>query len=209
VTERNNYLYGEAGAGASATTSMGLLEGAKHHEPEAWRRLTRLYGPLLYHWCRRAGLQPPDAEDIVQEVFLTVANKITTFARAQPGGTFRGWLRGILRNKIGDWLRRRKGREQELDGAEAERYLCATPEREAEEAADAAALGSLYRRALALIRAEFEERTWLAFWRVVVEGQSATDVAAGLEMTRNAVYLAKSRILRRFHEVLGDACDAV
>jgi RNA polymerase sigma-70 factor (ECF subfamily) len=185
-------------------TSTGLLEGAKRRDPEAWRRLSYLYGPLLYCWCRRGGLQPSDAEDLVQEVFLTVVHKIATFERRQPDGTFRGWLRGILRNKIGDWLRRRKVREQELDAALAECCLQEAAQEEADEA-EAGALADLYHRALALIRSEFEERTWQAFWRVVVDGHTPADVAADLNMTRNAVYLSKSRILARFHDVLGDA----
>ncbi len=63
----------------------------------------------------------------------------------------------------------------------------------------------MHRRALELIRSEFEERSWQAFCRVVVEGQSPADVAAALGMTRNAVYIAKARILRRLRETLGEA----
>jgi RNA polymerase sigma-70 factor (ECF subfamily) len=51
----------------------------------------------------------------------------------------------------------------------------------------------------------FEERSWQAFWRVVVEGQRLADVAAELGLTRNAVYIAKSRILRRLREAPGEA----
>ena len=42
-----------------------------------------------------------------------------------------------------------------------------------------------------MIRAEFEDRTWEAFWRVSVDGQSPADVAADLEMSVAAVYKAK------------------
>jgi RNA polymerase sigma-70 factor (ECF subfamily) len=64
--------------------------------------------------------------------------------------------------------------------------------------------GPLFRRGLELIRAEFEERSWQAFWRVAVEGQDPADVAAALGLSRNAVYVAKSRVLRRLREALGD-----
>jgi RNA polymerase sigma-70 factor (ECF subfamily) len=200
VTDHNNIAIR---AGAPDMTSTGLLEGAKRRDPEAWRRLSYLYGPLLYCWCRRGGLQPSDAEDVVQEVFLTVANRINSFERRHPDGTFRGWLRGILRNKIGDWIRRRRAHERELDGPVAQHWLRETAVPEPDEEEDAA-LAGLYHRALELIRCEFEERSWQAFWRVVVEEHSPADVAADLNMTRNAVYLSKSRILSRFHEVLGD-----
>ena len=51
-----------------------------------------------------------------------------------------------------------------------------------------------------LIRGEFEERTWQAFYRVTVEGQAAKDVAEDLGVTPSAVRLAKSRVLRRLRE---------
>jgi RNA polymerase sigma-70 factor (ECF subfamily) len=65
-------------------------------------------------------------------------------------------------------------------------------------------VGGLYRRAMELIRTEFEEQTWRAFLRVTVEGQSPRDVAVDLGMTPNAVYIAKSRVLCRLREELGD-----
>src|SRR5205823_5224611 len=62
----------------------------------------------------------------------------------------------------------------------------------------------LHHRALELIRPQFEERTWLAFWRCAVEGQSPLEVGRALGMTPAAVRQAKSRVLRRLKEELGD-----
>ena len=58
----------------------------------------------------------------------------------------------------------------------------------------------LLRRALKLLQSEVEPRTFQAFWRVVVEGNSPADVAADLGLTTNAVYLLKARLLRRLRE---------
>jgi RNA polymerase sigma-70 factor (ECF subfamily) len=55
-----------------------------------------------------------------------------------------------------------------------------------------------------LIRNEFEERSWQAFWRMAVGGRTANDVAAELSMSPGAVRVAKSRVLRRLREELGD-----
>jgi RNA polymerase sigma-70 factor (ECF subfamily) len=62
----------------------------------------------------------------------------------------------------------------------------------------------LFSRALELIRAEFQERTWRAFWRVVVEGQSPQVIAQELNMSPGAVRVAKSRVLHRLRLELGD-----
>ena len=69
---------------------------------------------------------------------------------------------------------------------------------------DAQSAAFLSRRVLELIRAEFEARTWEAFWRVGVDGQLPAHVAADLNMNVAAVYKAKSRVLGRFRQVLAE-----
>ena len=60
--------------------------------------------------------------------------------------------------------------------------------------------GIVYQRALELIRDEFRESSWKAFWGTAVEGRATADVAADLNMTQMAVRKAKSRVLRRLRE---------
>jgi RNA polymerase sigma-70 factor (ECF subfamily) len=69
---------------------------------------------------------------------------------------------------------------------------------------DAQSAACLSRRVLEMIRAEFEARTWDAFWRVSVDGQSLSRVAADLGMTVAAVYKAELRILGRFRQTLAE-----
>jgi RNA polymerase sigma-70 factor (ECF subfamily) len=71
--------------------------------------------------------------------------------------------------------------------------------------ADDVALSGVMQRALTAIRCEFQERTWQAFWGVVVEGRSAAEVGAGLQMQPGHVRVAKSRVLQRLRQELGDA----
>ncbi len=61
---------------------------------------------------------------------------------------------------------------------------------------------SISRRAVELVRAEFEPRTWEAWWKTAVEGRPAADVAAELGMSLAAVYKAKSRVLLRLRQEL-------
>src|SRR5262249_46655087 len=64
-----------------------------------------------------------------------------------------------------------------------------------------------YQRGVQLIRGEFEERTWEAFWRMAVDGRTAGGGAAELGMTPGAVYVAKSRVLRRLREEFAGLLD--
>ena len=60
----------------------------------------------------------------------------------------------------------------------------------------------LSQRAVELVRAEFEQRTWEAWWKTAVEGRPAADVAAEMGMSLAAVYKAKSRVLLRLRQEL-------
>src|SRR5437588_8675644 len=65
----------------------------------AWGRFVRLYCPVLFHWVKKAGLQGPDAEDMVQEIFLVLVKKLPEFDFDQHK-SFRGWLAVIVRDKF-------------------------------------------------------------------------------------------------------------
>jgi len=69
---------------------------------------------------------------------------------------------------------------------------------------ETAELSQFYRNALELVHAEFEEHTWRAFWLTVVEDRTPADLADELGMTPAAVRQAKSRVLRRLKQEVGD-----
>ncbi len=206
---RNNPGSGE-GSQSSSTTSRSLVERLKSDEPAAWDRFVTLYAPLVYHWCRVWGLREQDATDIIQEVFQAVAVHIGGFHREHKGDTFRGWLRTITRNKIHDYFRRRGREPQGVGGSEAQAQLAELPAPQPVEGSSLAeekGERALVSRALELIRPEFAERTWQAFFRTAIEGRSAPEVAAELSMSAGAVRVAKSRVLQRLREELGDLIE--
>ncbi len=69
---------------------MSLLELVAAQDEAGWRRLTQLYGPLIYSWCRQAGLRPEDSADIMQDVFRSVLLNISNFEKAGTSDSFRG-----------------------------------------------------------------------------------------------------------------------
>jgi len=194
----------------SSTTSRSLLERVKNDEPEAWEQLVALYAPLVFQWCRGWGLREQDVADIFQEVFQAVAAHIGGFRKERAGDTFRGWMRTITRNKVHDHFRR-LGREPEgVGGTDAQARLAELPAPSPHEDSSLSAEHGerlLLSRALELIRPEFAERTWQAFWRTAIEERSAVEVAAELSMSAGAVRVAKSRVLQRLREELGDVIE--
>jgi RNA polymerase sigma-70 factor (ECF subfamily) len=191
----------------STATSRSLLDRVRVNEPAAWNRLVDLYGPLVFRWCRRWDLPEQDLADVFQEVFQAVASHVNRFRREQRGDSFRGWLRTITQNKVRDHFRKLGREPLGMGGTEAQLWLAHLPSRklpDEDESGETAGDRSLFRRALELIRGEFEGRTWQAFWQTAVEGRDGRDVAADLGMSPGAVRVAKSRVLRRLREELGD-----
>jgi RNA polymerase sigma-70 factor (ECF subfamily) len=196
---------------ASTETSRGLIQRVQAADPVAWDRLVHLYGPLVLGWCRYFGLKDDDVADVFQEVFASVAANIGRFHKDRPGDTFRGWLRTITRNKVHDHFRR-LGREPGGEGGtEAQvrmsQVAASQVESQSESAparAEQVAHSDLFQRGLEMIRGEFEERTWHAFWRTAVDGRAPKDVGAELSMSPGAVRVAKSRVLQRLRAELGD-----
>ncbi len=72
---------------------------------------------------------------------------------------------------------------------------------------DDGAEGSLHRRALELVREQFDERDWQIFWRVAVEGDSAADVAEDLGISVWTVYRARTKVLQRLHQEFAELID--
>ncbi len=85
-----------------------------------------MYGPGVYEWCRHSGLQAEDAADVFQKVFRDVAGVIGGLRGEIAGGGMRSWLRAITRNKICDYIHRRRRQPQAEGGASAWESLART-----------------------------------------------------------------------------------
>ena len=188
-------------------TSLSLLARARANDQDAWSRLTSLYQPLVAFWCRRARSPAEEVEDVTQEVFAAAAAGLTAFRRDRPGDSFRGWLRGITRNQVLLYFRRNQGRPRPVGGSVALEQVQDLPDLLAEPAEEEAEVSLVYRHAVEQVRGEFEQRTWDIFWRTVIEGLSPAAVAEEMHTTPAAVRQAKSRVLRRLKQEMGEVLE--
>ena len=116
----------------------------------------------------------------------------------------------ITRHKVGDFYRRSKRQDIAAGGSDARQRLAQIPADDpisSPEWDPSMEAGILYRRVFDFIQSEFEESSWRAFQRVAVDGVKPKAVAEELGISVNAVYLAKSRILRRVREELGEVAE--
>jgi RNA polymerase sigma-70 factor (ECF subfamily) len=185
-------------------TPLSLLERVRARDEQAWKRLVALYRPLVLFWCTRGGVPAGDTEDVAQEVLACVARDLGGFHRDQPGDTFRGWLRKVTHNQTLLYFRKNKGQAVAEGGSDARQRLqeVAGPEQGEEEQ-----MQEVYRRALEQVRCEFEEKTWRAFWLTAIEQRSPSVLADELGMSAAAIRQAKSRVLRRIKQELGDVLE--
>ena len=189
-------------AGDSPETRASLLvqlrDGTNH---SAWQEFVKLYGPIIYGFARKRGLQDADAADLMQDVMRSVSAAIGRLDYDRNQGTFRGWLFTITRNKIFTFLSARRIRPQGSGDTTTNRLL----EQHADGEDGSQAWELEYQRrvaALAMerVKGEFQESTWRAFWLTAVEGRAVGDVTRQVGLSAGAIYVAKSRVLARLKE---------
>lgn len=157
-----------------------------------------LYGPVVYGFARKRGLQDADAADLMQEVMRSVASAIGQLDYDRKRGTFAGWLFTITRNKVFNFLSARRIRPQGSGDTETNRLLNSQPDSsEGSETWELEYQRRLAAIAMERIKNDFQENTWRAFYLTAIDGVSAPEAARETGLSTGAVYVAKSRVLAR------------
>lgn len=188
------------------SVSSSVLDRARLGDEAAFRRLSMLYAGLVYHWTRSSGLSPEDTQDICQQVFLTVHKSLGTFRRENPGDSFRAWLRTITRSRISDHFRK-KPLDIALGGEDLRIHHLSESSSSIDAGRSNRESALIYEQALKLISGEFSSRDCQAFHLVIIDGLTAQEVAQQLGTSVNAVYIAKSRILKRLRDEFKEVID--
>ena len=189
------------------TTSLSLLERLKSASPSAddWRRLQEVYLPLVHHQLAAVPGLRDEADDLAQEVLIVLVRELPTFER-QRRGSFRAWLRQITVNWVRTYCEGRRKVPGAGLGEDAERALAQLedPDSDLAHEWDRQHDRHVVQKLLAVVRADFDPKTWQAFTRFALDEAPAADVARELDMSEGAVVQAKSRVLKRLREEAGD-----
>lgn len=195
---------------SSNATALSLLRRIQiGDDSRAWNDLVELYSPLVSYWCRQHGLDRESIRDCAQEVFFSVLKSIQDFTPSKARGSFRSWLWTIARHKIIDAQRRLRHGAAGAGGSTALALFQQLPDLESPsevEQTNDVQLNLLMHRALQQVKAEFESKTWQAFWRTTIDCIPTAVVASELEISVASVRKYRSRILHRLREQLGDPC---
>jgi len=188
-------------ADREAETSMTLLDQLHDNpsDPRAWSLFVERYQPRIHAWCLTWGLQPSDAEDVVQDVLVKLFAAMSKF-QYDPARSFRAWLKTVTKHVWCDFLAARRkdpGRtagpiDTIADSSDARSDL----ERQIEDAFDA----ELIELAMDRVRKRVKPATWQAFQLTVVEGLSGADAAQKLQIPVAHVFVAKNRVQKMLQE---------
>lgn len=192
-----------------AVTRASLILRLKNAEDvAAWDDFAAIYAPVIFRVATSRGFQAADAENLIQEVFLAVANSVANWLERDDRGRFRAWLLRIARNESIDMLTERATRPLGRDGSTADRVLANLPARDE----FSSALDLEYERAVFLwaaeeVRAVVNDQTWDAFWLTSIDGLSVTEVAERLKIRPGNVYVSRSRMMSRIKQLVEEYED--
>lgn len=190
-----------------------LLRLKKSDDSVAWGEFFEAYWELIYNVARKAGLNDPEAQEVVQETVLAVSRKIGDFKADRQRGSFKSWLLGQARWRIGDQFRARKRSARAFGDAAIpvveSTILAAKGDAESEPdgivgtAADPfSEIWSeeweqhILRTALERVKAQVSVKQFQLFDLHALQGLTVSASAKAAGTTVAAVYMAKSRVGR-------------
>ncbi|MFH0983144.1 MAG: sigma-70 family RNA polymerase sigma factor [Planctomycetota bacterium] len=166
----------------------------------AWREFHALYAPLLYRYARARGLTVADAEEVRDRCLATLARRMTTFEYDRHKGRFQAWLGQLVHNQVTDLLRRRC---VPVAGSRIARTV-PDPRPTPDELWERQWRRQHLKHCVEHVKVSVSERNYRAFCMLLFEECSVQEVCHRLGMSSGQVYVAKSRVLQRVRERLGE-----
>jgi RNA polymerase sigma factor (sigma-70 family) len=183
-------------------TRQSLLNRLKNWQDDTgWRLFFDTYWRLIYGLARKVGLSDSEAQDVVQDTVIAVADQMPHFNYDPAVGSFRGWLMLITRRKVANHLRKkmykRDGitmpREEPLNTDLLDNHPALKGEHW-EEAWNKAWEKQVFDDALEKVVKQVSPGQYQMFFLHVLKGLSARETARRLEASLPAVYFAKYKI---------------
>lgn len=196
----------------SIATRQSLLCRLKDTADEtSWHEFFDIYWNLIYRVARKAGLSDPEAQDVVQETVISVAQRIEGFVYDPQVCSFKTWMLRLTRWRINNRLKakQREGAHlhESLPSGEATRTptierlsdpASATPD----ESWDREWERNILETAIDRTKRRVNPAQYQIYDLCVHEQKSAWEVARALEVNVARVYLARHRVTAVLKEEL-------
>lgn len=194
----------------SLTTRSSLLERLKNVDDEAsWREFCRMYSDLIRRLALKAGMTEHEAEEVLQEVLISMVRNISGFTYNPAVSSFRRWLSNMVRWRIRDQRKKRLLHhsidEPRREGSEQAGLVedIADPAGHALEAAwETEWKKSLLDAALARIKRQVKPKQFQIYHLLVTHELPVPEVCRRLKVNAAQLYLAKHRVSQALRQEL-------
>jgi RNA polymerase sigma-70 factor (ECF subfamily) len=193
------------------TRSSLLRHLADPGNHEAWTEFLNRYRPMILRWCRNVQLSHDESQDMLGTVLLKLAHEMATFQLDRSRGRFRSWLKTVVHREIQDYWRYQSrrpadGRALQASFGRLERVIDpASLESLSDDLSDSIDNGLREVEGIVeSVRRRVEAVSWSAFWRTAIDGVSAREAAAELNLTLAAVSQAKYRVSKLLQQAAAD-----
>jgi len=191
-------------------TTSTVLQRLRHFDDrDAWASFADRFRSPIERFARKQGLDEADAEDVAQETLLGFAQAYREDGYDRSKGRLSNWLFGIAWRRI-DHVRRKGHRAvvERIAADDATAFWAQVPDdAAASQAWELEWEQALMERCVQRARSEVQPQTFRAFEMLVLEQKSVDEVVAELGVTRNAVYIAKHRVVTRVKELIAELED--
>lgn len=192
------------------TTRQSLLIRIKDsRDTLAWSQFADLYGPLIFRYGKRKGLQDADAADLMQDVLRRVSQSIVKFEYNPSIGRFRSWLFLISRQSISALVKKRERQPVGSGDSRVAEMIAHLPDHQDESIWETEYCDHLLSWAMSQVKNQFAANTWSAFREVAINNRPAQAVAQELGISVGAVYIARSRVTQRLRETVSAIDDTL
>lgn len=179
-------------------TSLTLLQSIKKKgDRESWELLSQIYSPMIRRWLQKSSIRMADEDDVIQEVFVTVLEKIQGFERGENVGSFRSWLKKVTLNCFRNYSRKKGNQANAAGGSDIDQFIqqLEDPNSEISKAWNREHERSVFQYLIGMVKPRFSEDTWKAFHDTSILNRSTQDVADEMGTSLGAIHTAKSRVL--------------
>jgi RNA polymerase sigma-70 factor (ECF subfamily) len=180
------------------TTHTTFVEGLRQMDRDVWDEFVALYEPLLFSYVRKNNVPEHEAGDVVQNIWIALWKYMPRFRFDRTKGRFRTWLYKIAYHAAKDY-HRHGGKVKPLNLDELADEIVAGAdggEEEWERLVQARALA----RAIEVVRATTDPKTWACFEQHKLKFRPARDVGAELGLSENSVNVNASRVLKKIRD---------
>jgi RNA polymerase sigma factor (sigma-70 family) len=180
-------------------THISLLRRVGEGDAVAWDEFWAKYVGYLRWWCQQWKVPSQDAEDLIQDTFVEVLQRIPDFRR-RGAGSFRSWMK-TLAVRIWSKACMKANRQRNIAALEGLRRSTLSLD-SLESGLDRLIREELLSTSMRIVKRKVEPKTWEAFRLVVLEGLPSAEAAERLGISIESVYNARFRVQRKIsHEL--------